>query len=124
MIEKNKRWVEKDYTRWVATLPCANCRLHDETIVAHHLKHVGMEITAGMGTKASDWLTMPLCFNCHYKLHNGDTNIKGYQYTMLYRTLDKAFNSGIIVYHPKLLMSKDEQRQWRNKNLYGEELDD
>ena len=124
MISKPKRWVEKGYTRWVATHPCANCGIHDETIVPHHLKHVGMEITSGMGTKASDWMTMPLCFNCHSKLHNGDTNIKGYQFTMLYKMLDKAFNSGILVYKPKLLMSKDEQRQWRNRNLYGEQLDD
>ena len=109
-LKKNKRWVEKDYTRWVAPLPCANCSRHDETIVPHHLKHVGLEITSGMGTKASDWATMPLCFNCHYKLHNGDTNIKGHQFVMLYKTLDKAYNSGIMKYE--------------KRKLYGEDLDD
>ena len=111
MIEKNKRWVEKNYTRWVATLPCANCSLHDETIVPHHLKHVGLEITSGLGTKASDWATMPLCFNCHYKLHNGDADLKMDQLTrMMPITLDKAFNSGIMKYE--------------KRKLFGEDLDD
>ena len=111
MIPKHKRWVNKIYTDWVATLPCANCGIHDETIVPHHLKHVGIEITSGMGRKASDWMTMPLCFNCHSKLHNGDTNIKGYQFTMLYKELDRAFNSDILVFK-------------RPKQLFGEDLDD
>ena len=109
-LEKNKRWIEKDYTRWVATLPCANCGRHDETIVPHHLKHVGMEITSRMGAEVSDWAIMPLCFNCHYKLHNGDTNIKGHQFVMLYKTLDKAYNSGIMKYE--------------KRKLFGEDLDD
>ena len=58
MIEKNKRWVNTDYRRWVATLPCVNCGLHDETIVAHHLKHRhAPHGGGGMGLKAHDWLT-------------------------------------------------------------------
>jgi hypothetical protein len=92
--------------------------MHDDTIVPHHLKHVGIDITSGMGTKASDWMTMPLCFKCHYKLHNGDTNIKGHQFTMLYKMLDKAFNSGILCYNTSF------HKEDKIRKLYGEDLDD
>ena len=125
MIEKNKRWIEKDYTRWVATLPCVNCGLHDETIVAHHLKHRFSPYGgAGMSMKADDWLTMPLCYSCHDRAHNGDGEVLDFQHMHVFKTLTPAFRNGILVYKPKLLMSKDEQRQWRKQNLYGELLDD
>ena len=124
MIEKNRRWVEKDYTRWVATLPCAGCGVHDETIVPHHMKHICQELTGGMSMKASDWLAMPLCFSCHDKVHNADRWLIEYQPIMILKTLDKAYNSGIMVYEPKLVASKEEQRLWRESNLTGEELYD
>ena len=125
MIKKNKRWIETDYRRWVATHPCANCGIHDETIVAHHLKHRHAPYGgAGMGMKADDWLTMPLCYSCHDRAHNGDGDVLDWQADHIFKTLTPAFRNGILVYKPKLLMSKDEQRQWREKNLHGEELDD
>lgn len=125
MIEKNKRWVEKDYTRWVATLPCVNCGLHDETIVAHHLKHRYAPFSGGgMGLKADDWLTMPLCFECHASAHSGDANILDFQAEFIFKTLTRAFKYGILVYEPKLVASKEEQRLWRENNLTGEELYD
>ena len=125
MIEKNKRWKEKDYTRWVATLSCVNCGIHDETIVAHHLKHRYAPYGGGgMGLKADDWLTMPLCYSCHDRAHNGDSDVLDFQAEFIFKTLTQAFKYGILVYKPKLLMSKDEQRQWRKQNLYGEQLDD
>ena len=125
MIEKNKRWVEKDYTRWVATLPCVNCGLHDETIVAHHLKHRhAPHGGGGMGMKAHDWLTMPLCFECHASAHAGDANVLDFQADFIFKTLTKAFKYGILVYKPKLVASKEEQRLWRENNLTGEELYD
>ena len=124
-LEKNKRWIEKDYTRWVATLPCCNCGIHDDTIVAHHLKHRhAPHGGGGMGMKAHDWLTMPLCYTCHDKAHNGDADVLDWQADFIFKTLTQAFKYGILSYKPKLLMSKDEQRQWRNRNLYGEQLDD
>ncbi len=120
MIEKNKRWVEKDYTRWVATLPCVNCGLHDETIVAHHLKHRhAPHGGGGIGMKAHDWLTMPLCFECHASAHNGDANILDFQADFIFKTLTKAFKYGILVYDPK-----GSNEQWRFNNLTGEELYD
>ena len=125
MLEKNKRWVNTDYRRWVATHSCANCGIHDETIVAHHLKHRHAPYGgAGMSMKAEDWLTMPLCYSCHDRAHNGDGEVLDFQHMHVFKTLTPAFRNGILVYKPKLLMSKDEQRQWRNKNLYGEDLND
>ena len=98
MIEKNKRWKQKDYTRWVSTLPCVNCGLHDETIVAHHLKHRhAPHGGGGMGMKAHDWLTMPLCFECHASAHAGDSNVLAFPADFIFKTLTKAFKDGILV---------------------------
>jgi len=123
-LDKNKRWIEKDYTRWVATLPCANCSIHDETIVAHHLKHRCSPYGGGgMGMKADDWLTMPLCHLCHDGAHNGDEDVLDWQYMHVFKTLTPAFRNGILVYKPKILERLDNM-QWRNKNLHGEDLND
>ena len=125
MIEKNKRWVEKDYTRWVATLPCTSCGIQDETIVAHHLKHRYAPYSGGgMGLKADDWLTMPLCYSCHDRAHNGDSDVLDFQAEFIFKTLTAAFKYGILTYKPKLVASKEEQRLWRENNLTGEELYD
>jgi hypothetical protein len=130
MIEKNKRWVEKKYTNWVATLPCVNCGLDNETTVAHHLKHRhAPHGGGGMGLKANDFLTMPLCFECHASAHNGDVNILDFQADFIFKTLTKAFSSGILGYIGEgskrpLVRSKDAQREWRRRKLFGEDLDD
>ena len=142
MIEKTKRWVEKRYTNWVATLPCANCGLDDETTVAHHLKHRhAPHGGGGVGMKANDFLTMPLCFSCHDRAHNGDADVLDWQADHIFKTLTKAFNSGIIGYvgegsvlelflqkgtlpNQPLVRSKDAQREWRRRKLFGEDLDD
>ena len=125
MIEKNKRWIETDYTRWVATLPCISCGIQDETIVAHHLKHRYAPYSGGgMGLKADDWLTMPLCYSCHDRAHNGDSDVLDFQAEFIFKTLTAAFKYGILVYKPKLVASKEEQRLWRENNLTGEELYD
>ena len=137
MIEKNKRWVEKKYTNWVATLPCANCGLDDETIVAHHLTlrhapHGG----GGIGMKANDFLTMPLCFTCHDRAHNGDADVLDWQADYIFKTLTKAFNSGILGYVGEgsvleLFLQKGTlpnqpgtNKEWRKTKLFGEDLDD
>ena len=123
MIEKNKRWVNKDYTNWVATLPCANCGLDDDTTVAHHLKHRhSPHGGGGMGMKANDFFTMPLCFKCHDRAHNGDGEILDWQAEHIFKTLTKAFQSGIL--DMPLVRSGDEQREWRKRKQFGEDLDD
>ena len=128
MLEKDKRWVEKKYTNWVATLPCVNCGLDDETTVAHHLKHRhAPHGGGGMGLKANDFLTMPLCFECHQSAHSGDANILDFQADFIFKTLTKAFASGNLGYmgkgsvHELFLLRgviKNEKR------LFGEDLDD
>jgi hypothetical protein len=97
MIEKRNRWVNKKYTNWVATLPCSNCSIEDDTIVAHHLKHAwNPHGGGGMGMKANDFLVMPLCYTCHDKAHNGDRDIIDFQPHFIFKTLDKAFRSGVL----------------------------
>ena len=140
--DKSKRWLEKRYTRWVSTLPCANCGLDDETTVAHHLKHRhAPHGGGGVGMKANDFLTMPLCFSCHDRAHNGDADVLDWQANHIFKTLTKAFNSGILGYvgegsvlelflqkgtlpNQPLVRSSDAQREWRRRKLFGEDLDD
>ena len=97
MIEKKKRWVNKKYTNWVATLPCSNCRIEDDTIVAHHMKHIWFPHGGGgVGMKANDFLAMPMCYTCHDKVHNGDRDIIEFQPDFIFSTLDKAFRSRVL----------------------------
>jgi len=112
-IPKHRRWKSRDYLNWVATLPCVNCGLEDETIVAHHLKHrYSPHGGGGMGMKANDYLTMPLCFKCHSSAHSGDDNVLDFQAGFIFTTLDKAFSCGKLKY------------QHVARTLSGEELDD
>ena len=109
-IPKHKRWQSREYLNWVATLPCANCGLEDETIVAHHLKHRhAPHGGGGIGMKANDYLTMPLCFECHASAHAGDGNVLDFQADFIFKTLDKAFSCGRLNYQ---------------RTLFGEDLDD
>lgn len=48
--------------------------------------------------KANDWLVMALCYKCHDAVHNGDVNILDYQAELIWKTLDKAFKQGVLVY--------------------------
>ena len=122
-IPKNKRWVNKDYTNWVATLPCASWGLDDDTTVAHHLKHRhSPHGGGGMGMKANDFFTMPLCFKCHDRAHNGDGEILDWQADHIFKTLTTAFQSGIL--DMPLVRSGAEQREWRKRKQFGEDLDD
>ena len=99
-LEKDVRWRSKAYTKWVAqSMPCTNCGIEDDTIVAHHLK--GRYFPWGGGgtsMKANDWLVMALCYKCHDAVHNGDASILDYQAELIWKTLDKAFKQGVLVY--------------------------
>jgi len=90
------RITNKLYLKWVSTLPCIECKAEDGTVVAHHLKGRYAPLSGGMGYKASDWLTMPLCFKCHAKIHSGDGDLMDWQGFFILKTLDKAFKAGII----------------------------
>ena len=99
-LPKSKRWVNRKYLNWIATLSCANCGIIDETIVPHHAIDIsaiaGRVSSKGMGMKTNDWLAMPLCYTCHSKLHNGDKSIQSCQPLFIFDTLDKAFKHCII----------------------------
>ncbi len=96
MYEKKPRIVSKPYLEWVASLPCISCETRDDTVVAHHLKGRSSPLSGGAGYKASDWLTMPLCHSCHTRMHSGDADFLDWQDYFILRTLDTAFNHGII----------------------------
>ena len=78
MTLKYKRWKSKKYSNWVATLDCSNCSVQDGTVVAHHLKGRLSPLSGGTGYKASDWLTID------------------WQHMFILKTLDEAFNQGIL----------------------------
>ena len=100
MLEKSKRWQNRKYLDWIATLPCANCGLEGETIVPHHAINIsaiaGRVGNNGLGFKSHDWLAMPLCHDCHSALHSGDKSILACQPLFIFDTLDKAFKYDII----------------------------
>ncbi|XBY10331.1 DUF968 domain-containing protein [Escherichia coli] len=61
---KRRRWLNEKYTRWVKTQPCACCGQPADD--PHHLIGHGQ---GGMGTKAHDIFTLPLCREHHNELH-------------------------------------------------------
>ena len=90
--QKDIRWKQKKYTDWVATLPCANCNTEDGTVVAHHLKTKLLPHNirgGGMSVKVDDWLTMPMCYACHTKVHEGGMDSE--QLVYIFSTLKEAF---------------------------------
>jgi hypothetical protein len=99
-LTKSKRWQNRKYLDWIATLPCANCGLEDETIVPHHAINIGSIAgrvgNKGLGLKSNDWLAMPLCHGCHSGLHSGEKIILSGQPLFIFDTLDKAFKYDII----------------------------
>ena len=109
-LDKHPRIESRKYLDWVSTLPCADCKVEDGTVVAHHLKHRYSPFSGGTGMKASDYFTMPLCFECHESAHSGDHNVLDFQAQFIFNTLQRAFSYGILDYNePK---------------KFGEDLDD
>tara|TARA_Y100000310_G_scaffold151427_1_gene151020 strand:- start:415 stop:741 length:327 start_codon:yes stop_codon:yes gene_type:complete len=96
MIPKDKRWENKDYLKFISEMPCANCQLKDGTVVPHHLKGRWSPLSGGAGVKASDIFAMPLCFECHTRVHNGDVDVLDWQHLFIMQTLDKATQQGVI----------------------------
>ena len=95
MIPKEKRWESKDYIKFVSEMACSACGIKDGTVVAHHCKvrefHMG-----GTGRKPSDLFVMPLCYECHHNIHNGDKELVDSQAMFIFRTLEKALQHDII----------------------------
>ena len=100
-LDKHPRIESRKYLDWVATLPCADCKVADGTVVAHHLKGIYSPLSGGAGVKASDYFTMPLCYKHHTAIHNGDKDLLEWQPYYILVTLDKAFKGGVILFYDK-----------------------
>ena len=59
----------------------------------HHIKGIGG--FSGMGLKAPDFLTMPLCFICHAVIHLYGIN-KEKQAEWALKTITKAVEQGVL----------------------------
>ena len=66
-FKKGKPERDKSYLKRVCELPCSVCGAYP--VQAHHAR--GARFNTGMGIKASDYDTMPLCFKHHTEFHSG-----------------------------------------------------
>ena len=93
MIEKPTRWESEKYLKFVRGLDCAWCGSPADH--AHHL--IGVGNMGGMGTKAPDWASMPLCAYCHNMMHRGvDQALLEGQWELIVRTLGRAIDEGVL----------------------------
>lgn len=82
----------RDYVATVKEMPCACCGKAGPSS-AHHLRS-----STGAGMRASDWLVIPLCWDCHQGPHgvHGDRAAlalrKKDQHSMLAGTIATAMN--------------------------------
>ncbi|WP_336062457.1 DUF968 domain-containing protein [Serratia sp. 201] len=91
---KLTRVEDSKYTRWVKTRPCCGCGARADD--PHHIIGHGL---GGMGTKPSDYLTIPLCRTCHRKLHDDPAAWEaehGSQTDLLAQFLDYSIGIGAI----------------------------
>lgn len=91
---KRIRWQSPDYLSWVKSQPCSCCGASADD--PHHLIGHGQ---GGMGTKAHDSFTIPLCRAHHTELHNDPVGFErkyGSQLEMLKNVLDRAFALGVL----------------------------
>ena len=77
---------------WVAELPCIHCGAQSQ---AHHLR-VG-QLGDGMGKKAADYFTLPVCFSCHTGCHDG-TFDKETQMRWCLETIYKALKEEVLIH--------------------------
>ena len=85
----------KAYLEYVKSLNCCGCGVNADE--AHHLIAAGLG--GGMGTKADDVFTIPVCRRCHDALHK---NVKeweqehGSQYQHICLTILQAIDECVI----------------------------
>lgn len=85
---KFKLWECEKYTKWVKTQNCCCCEKPADD--PHHI--IGHNM-GGMGTKAHDLFTIPLCRGCHNELHadrNAWEQKHGSQIDHLFKFLNRA----------------------------------
>lgn len=89
------RWQSKRYLAWVKSLHCICCGQPADD--AHHVVGLGM---SGMGMKAPDYATFPLCRGHHSELHQDPVKWRstwGSQAEWALRTLGIAIERGLLI---------------------------
>lgn len=93
-IPKRERWTSEKFTRWVKSQPCACCGNPSDD--PHHIIGHGQ---GGMGTKAHDFFTIPLCRKHHDDLHRDMSRWEeeyGSQIEVWFRFIDWSLSIGAI----------------------------
>ncbi|WP_129543841.1 DUF968 domain-containing protein [Serratia sp. 1D1416] len=93
-IPKRERWESKAYLKWVKSQPCVISGIQADD--AHHIIGHGQ---GGMGTKAHDLFTIPLCREEHDALHRDPSRWEaehGSQIELWFRFIDHSLSIGAI----------------------------
>ncbi|HHN8388108.1 DUF968 domain-containing protein [Morganella morganii] len=93
-IPKYQRWVCPTYLQWVKKQPCCVCGQQADD--PHHIIGHG---AGGMGTKAHDIFTIPLCRIHHNELHRDPAAWEakhGSQLELLFKCQDRAYALGVF----------------------------
>lgn len=91
---KRIRWESPNFIAWVKTQPCMCCGQPADD--AHHLIGWGQ---GGVGTKAHDIFTLPLCRKHHRQLHHDPLSFEreyGTQPALIIKLLDRAYALGVL----------------------------
>ncbi|MBX9495061.1 DUF968 domain-containing protein [Yersinia enterocolitica] len=93
-IPKRQRWESKKWIRWVKSQQCCGCGSSADD--PHHIIGHGQ---GGMGTKAHDLFTIPLCRLCHDALH-ADMHTweaeHGSQVVLWFHFMDRSISIGAM----------------------------
>ncbi|MBI6513291.1 DUF968 domain-containing protein, partial [Proteus sp. PR00174] len=92
---KMQRWESHDWLQWVKTQPCCVCGQQADD--PHHIIGHGM---GGMGTKAHDLFTIPLCRIHHDELHRDPKQWEtthGNQIELLFHFLNRSLGIGAFI---------------------------
>ncbi|WP_145502043.1 DUF968 domain-containing protein [Yersinia similis] len=93
-IPKRQRWESKKWLKWVKSQQCCGCGSSADD--PHHI--IG-HLQGGMGTKAHDLFTIPLCRDCHNSLH-ADMHAweaeYGNQVVLWFHFMDRSIGMGAL----------------------------
>ncbi|CAI0837465.1 Protein of uncharacterised function (DUF968) [Serratia proteamaculans] len=93
-IPKHERWESKTYLKWVRSQLCV---IHG--VQADDAHHIIGHCQGGMGTKAHDLFTIPLCRKEHDALHRDPSRWEaehGSQIDLWFRFIDYSLSIGVI----------------------------
>ncbi|HEJ7137402.1 TPA: DUF968 domain-containing protein [Serratia marcescens] len=93
-LPKRERWTSEKFTQWVKSQPCACCGNPSDD--PHHIIGHGQ---GGMGTKAHDFFTIPLCRKHHDELHRDLSRWEegyGSQLELWFKFMDYSFSVGAV----------------------------